>query len=118
MMLRRLRSVLLLFLAWFAFYMIQAGMSMALAPRSGFSKAGWVEIDASIAVLWTALSLLIAAWHLRARRIAPNIWVLIALHVPLFLAAAWADAVLARLMIPLLNPAAPVGSVWSLISSY
>ena len=117
-MMRRLRTVLLLFLAWFAFYMIQAAMSMALAPRSGFSKLGWIEIDASIAVLWTALSLVIAAWHLRARRIAPNVWALVALHVPLFLAAAWADAALARWLIPVLNPAARMNPMWSLISSY
>ena len=117
-MMRRLRTVLLLFLAWFAFYMVQAAMGMALAPKSGFSKAGWIEIDASIAVLWTALSLVIAAWHLRARRISPNIWALVALHLPLFLAAAWADAALARWIIPLLNPAARMNSMWSLISSY
>ena len=117
-MMRRLRTLLLLFLAWFAFYMVQAAMSMALAPKSGFSKAGWIEIDASIAVLWTALSLVIAAWHLRARRLAPNIWALVALHLPLFLGAAWADAALARWIIPLLNPAARVSSIWSLISSY
>ena len=117
-MMRRLRTVPLLFSAWFAFYMVQAAMGMALAPRSVFSKVGWIEIDASIAVLWTALSLVIAAWHLRARRIAPNIWVLVALHVPLFLGAAWADAALARWLIPILNPAAPKTPMWSLISSY
>ncbi len=117
-MFRRLSSALLLFSAWLAFYMVQAAMGIALAPNSGFGRVGWIEIDASVALLWTALSVVIAAWHLRARRMAPNLWMLVALHLPLFLAAAWLDAALARWLIPLLNPAAQLNPMWSLISSY
>ncbi len=117
-MFRRLRSALLLFSAWLAFYMVQAAMGIALAPKSGFGRLGWIEIDASVALLWTALSVVIAAWHLRARRMAPNLWMLVALHLPLFLAAAWLDAALARWLIPVINPAAQLNPMWSLISSY
>ena len=115
---RRLRSALILFSAWFVFYEIQAAMGIALAPKAAFSRIGWIEIDASIALLWTVLSAIIAAWHLRARRWSPNLWTLIALHLPLLLAAAWVDALLARWMIPILNPAARMNPMWSLISSY
>ena len=117
-MMRRLRSALILFSAWFAFYEIQAAMGIALAPKGAFSRIGWIEIDASVALLWTVLSAIIAAWHLRARRWSPNLWTLIALHLPLVLAAAWVDALLARWMIPILNPAARMSPMWSLISSY
>ncbi len=116
--LRRLRSALLLFSAWLVFYEIQAAMGIALAPKNGFSRSGWIEIDASIALLWTVLSAIIAAWHLRARRLSANLWTLIALHLPLLLAAAWVDAALARWLLPILNPAARMGPMWSLISSY
>lgn len=117
-MLRRLRSTLLLFSAWLAFYQIQAAMGIALAPKNGFSRSGWIEIDASIALLWTVLSAIIAAWHLRARRLSTNLWTLMALHLPLLLAAAWVDAALARWLLPILNPAARMNPMWSLISSY
>jgi len=117
-MTRRLRSALILFAAWFVFYETQALMGIALAPKGAFSRSGWIEIDASVAVLWTLLSTVIAAWHLRARRWSPNLWTLIALHLPLFFAAAWVDALLARWMIPLINPAVPITPMWSLISSY
>ncbi len=117
-MLRRLRSTLLLFSAWLAFYQIQAAVGIALAPKNGFSRSGWIEIDASIALLWTVLSAIIAAWHLRARRLSANLWTLIALHLPLLLAAAWVDAALARWLLPILNPAARMNPMWSLISSY
>jgi two-component system sensor histidine kinase AlgZ len=117
-LLRRLRSTLLLFSAWLAFYQIQAAMGIALAPKNGFSRSGWIEIDASIALLWTVLSAIIAAWHLRARRLSTNLWTLVALHLPLLLAAAWVDAALARWLLPILNPAARMNPMWSLISSY
>jgi two-component system sensor histidine kinase AlgZ len=117
-LLRRLRSTLLLFSAWLAFYQIQAAMGIALAPKNGFSRSGWIEIDASIALLWTVLSAIIAAWHLRARRLSTNLWTLMALHLPLLLAAAWGDAALARWLLPILNPAARMNPMWSLISSY
>ena len=93
-------------------------MGIALAPKNGFSRSGWIEIDASIALLWTVLSAIIAAWHLRARRLSANLWTLIALHLPLLLAAAWVDAALARWLLPILNPAARMNPMWSLISSY
>ncbi len=115
---RRLRSAILLFSAWLAFYQIQAAMGIALAPKNGFSRSGWIEIDASIALLWTVLSAIIAAWHLRARRLSANLWTLIALHLPLLLAAAWVDAALARWLLPILNPAARMSPMWSLISAY
>src|SRR5215831_11899939 len=114
-MMRRLRTAILRFSAWFVFYQIQAAIGIALASKSGFSRIGWVEIDASVALLWTFLSAIIAAWHLRARRLSRNLWTLIALHAPLFLAAAWTDALLARWMIPILNPAARLGPMWTLI---
>jgi sensor histidine kinase YesM len=117
-LLRRLRTTLLLFSAWLAFYQIQAAMGIALAPKNGFSRSGWIEIDASIALLWTVLSAIIAAWHLRARRLSTNLWTLVALHLPLLLAAAWVDAALARWLLPILNPAARMSPMWSLISSY
>jgi two-component system LytT family sensor kinase len=117
-LLRRLRSTLLLFSAWLAFYQIQAAMGIALAPKNGFSRSGWIEIDASIALLWTVLSAIIAAWHLRARRLSTNLWTLVALHLPLLLAAAWIDAALARWLLPILNPAARMSTMWSLISAY
>jgi two-component system LytT family sensor kinase len=117
-LLRRLRSTLLLFSAWLAFYQIQAAMGIALAPKNGFSRSGWIEIDASIALLWTVLSAIIAAWHLRARRLSTNLWTLVALHLPLLLAAAWVDAALARWLLPILNPAARMSPMWSLISAY
>jgi two-component system, LytTR family, sensor kinase len=116
--LRRLRSALLLFSAWLVFYEIQAAMGIAFAPKNGFSRSGWIEIDASIALLWTVLSAIIAVWHLRARRLSADLWTLIALHLPLLLAAAWVDAALARWMLPILNPAARMGPMWNLISSY
>jgi signal transduction histidine kinase len=117
-MLRRFRAALVVLSAWLAFYLIQAAMGIALAPKSGFGWLGWIEIDASIAILWTVLSAIIAAWHLRARRLSSNIWTLVALHLPLLFVAAWLDAALARWLIPVLNPAARLSAMWSLISSY
>ncbi len=93
-------------------------MGIALTPKGGLGRTGWMEIDASVALLWTVLSVFIAAWHLGARRVANNVWVLVALHVPVFFAAAWIDAALARWLIPLLSPGAQMNPMWSLISSY
>lgn len=114
----RLRSFALLLSAWLGFYMAQAVIAIGLMPKGAFGPREWITVDGSVAVLWAVLSVAIAAWHRRVRQIAPNLWALIALHLPVFLGAAWIDAVLARALISVLNPSAPVLPLWSLVSSY
>ncbi len=116
--LRRLRPALLVLAAWVAFYGVQAVIGIALTPNGGLGWLGWIEIDASVALLWAVLSVFIAAWHLRARAAAANIWTLIALHVPMLLAAAWVDAALARWLLPVISPGAQLNPMWSMISAY
>src|SRR6185369_17303538 len=89
---RTLRSAAILFVAWLAFYLLQAVISMALPPRSALAPRDWLAIDVTIAALWTGLSAVIARWHARVRSFSPSLFVTVLAHLPLFVVAAVADA--------------------------
>jgi hypothetical protein len=108
----------MLFVAWLAFYLLQAAISMALPPRSALAPREWLAIDLTIAALWTGLSAVIARWHATVRAFAPNALVVIAAHVPLFVVAAVLDAWLARVVIHALNPSTVAVPFWGTVSFY
>jgi len=115
---RSVRAAAILFFAWLAFYMLQAIISMALPPRSALAPRDWLAIDITIAALWTALSAVIARWHAKVRAFAPNLFVTIAAHLPLFVIAAVLDAWLARVVIHALNPSSVAAPFWATVSLY
>ncbi|HEV8216062.1 MAG TPA: histidine kinase [Gemmatimonadaceae bacterium] len=116
--LRTVRAAAMLFFAWLAFYLLQAVISMALPPRSALGPRDWLAIDVTIAALWTGLSAVIARWHAKVRDFAPNVFVIVAAHVPLFVIAAVLDAWLARIVIHALNPATVAIPFWGTVSFY
>ncbi len=115
---RTVRAAAILFFAWLTFYMLQAAISMALPPRSALAPRDWLTIDVTIAALWTALSTIIARWHAKVRSFAPNLFVIVLAHVPLFVVAAVLDAWLARVVIHALNPSTASVPFWGTVSFY
>ena len=115
---RTVRAAAMLFFAWLAFYLLQAVISMALPPRSALGPRDWLAIDVTIAALWTGLSAVIARWHARVRSFSPSLFVTVLAHLPLFVAAAVADAWLARVVIHALNPSTTVVPFWATVSFY
>jgi hypothetical protein len=115
---RTLRSAAILFVAWLAFYLLQAVISMALPPRSALAPRDWLAIDVTIAALWTGLSAVIARWHARIRSSSPGLFVIVLAHLPLFVVAAVLDAWLARVVIHALNPSTAVVPFWGTVSYY
>jgi len=113
---RTVRAAAMLFFAWLAFYLLQAAISMALPPRSALAPRDWLAIDLTIAALWTGLSAVIARWHAKVRGLGP--FAIGLAHLPLFVAAAVADAWLARVVIHALNPSTVAVPFWGTVSYY
>jgi len=100
------RTVILLFAAWLAFFCLLGVVSIALSPRSAERMIGFVGIQVATAVLWTALTIAIAAYHRWLRAIAPNVFVIAAAHVAGLAGAACVDAGGTHAAIALISPAA------------
>ena len=115
---RTVRAAAMLFVAWLAFYLLQAVISMALPPRSALGPRDWLTIDVTIAALWTALSAVIARWHAKIRARTHNVLVTLLAHLPLFVIAAVLDAWLARVVIHALNPSTVAVPFWGSVSFY
>jgi sensor histidine kinase YesM len=96
---------ILLFLAWLTFFGVMGVISAATtrepAQIGPFQRAA-VEVVA--ALMWTALSLVIAAFHRRVRRAAPGFWTLIAAHLPLFALSCLIDAAITRASVIAVSP--------------
>jgi two-component system, LytTR family, sensor kinase len=80
---------------WVAFFWLQAAMSIALSQES-LNRILLLEVDFVLGALWAALSVGIALWHRYVRSIARNLASLVALHVPMFVLAAWVDTIVSR----------------------
>jgi len=95
---RAIRAATALFAVWLGFLTLQTAVSRTLWPRGDMAFGLLAQIALLQALLWTALSAGIVLWHKRARAIAPNVWILLALHVPTFALAALTDTVASRLL--------------------
>src|ERR1700761_8642519 len=87
----RARMIALLFVGWVAFFtslnLLGAVMAPAAAPRR--FDPGAVEVVA--AIVWTVLTVAVAAYHARLRTKGFGLFVLIAAHLPLLCVASFAD---------------------------
>jgi len=92
---RRLRSIAALLAVWLGFFTLQTAVSRALWP-STLAIGLVVQIVAIQSVMWTLLSIGVGTWHKRARALAPNVWVLLALHVPTLAAISIIDSAVSR----------------------
>ena len=91
----RLRSVAALLAAWLGFFALQTAVSRALWPgTTGLSLVAQIVVAQS--VMWALLSIGVGAWHKRARAFAPNVWILLALHVPTLAAVSIIDSAISR----------------------
>jgi len=115
---RRLRAGTLIFVAWYAFFASQAAVSHALsrAPTSTLS-ALW-RLDAVLALLWALLTAAIAVWHERVRTRARGMLGVIALHLPLLVAAALIDTVVSRVGSAMILGTQPRVSFWAYLVYY
>src|SRR5262249_2380647 len=93
---RRLRTAVLVFLVWYAFFASQAAVSHALSRSPTSSLGAAWRLDVVFALLWLLLTAAIAAWHRRVRARVHSVFAVIALHVPLLFAAAVIDAFVSR----------------------
>ena len=82
---------------WFAFFALQSVLSLALARRPGTTDvASMLEVNVTLALLWASMSLGIAAWHRRVRRMATSVVGLVSLHLPVLVIAAIIDTAVSR----------------------
>ncbi len=106
---RRLRSVAALLAVWLGFFTLQTAVSRALWP-STLGMGLVVQIVAMQSVMWTLLSIGVGTWHNRARALAPNVWILLALHVPALVAVSIIDSAITRTLQSVLLGATPTVS--------
>jgi len=92
---RRLRSVAALLAVWLGFFTLQTAVSRALWP-STLAIGLVAQIVVIQSAMWTLLSACVGAWHKRARALAPNVWILFALHVPTLVAVSIIDSAITR----------------------
>src|ERR1043166_9169546 len=88
----KLAVIALLLGAWLAFFALLGLLSVALAPRTAARHFDFGAPEIVAAMVWTTLTLVIAAYHSRLRTAVPNLFVLVAAHVPMLVIAAVADA--------------------------
>ncbi|HMA23155.1 MAG TPA: sensor histidine kinase [Gemmatimonadaceae bacterium] len=93
---RPIRFAALLVGAWVAFFVLQGLVSVALSPRRPASRAGLLELEVVMGVLWAVLSIVISVWHRRLRASTASLFGLIAAHAPLLVIAALLDCAVAR----------------------
>jgi hypothetical protein len=101
--LTRFRGASLLVGAWFAFYVMQSAMAVALSRPGLGDIYRYAEVDAVLALLWSGFSIAIAAWHGFARRRTASLIKLVLAHVPLLILVALGDTLLGRLAIRLVT---------------
>src|SRR4029079_1822787 len=106
---RRLRSIAALLAVWLGFFTLQTAVSRALWPSTLATGLG-VQIVAIQSVMWTLLNIGVGTWHKRARALAPNVWVLLALHVPTLAAVSIIDSAVSRGLSSVLLGATPTVS--------
>ena len=91
----RLRGVAALLAAWLGFLTLQTAVSRARWPSAtGLGLVARIVVVQS--VMWALLSIGVGAWHKRARALAPNVWVLLALHIPTLAAVSIIDSAISR----------------------
>jgi hypothetical protein len=115
---RRLRTGLLVFLVWYAFFASQAAVSHALSRAPTSTLGALWRLDAVIALLWALLSGAIAAWHDRARAHARGLFGLIAFHVPLLVIAVLLDTLVTRAASGLVLGVKQATSFWTFLVLY
>jgi len=99
---RRVRTVLLVLVAWLAFSALQITLSFALAKPGATPWGRELLVDLTMALYWTAVSFPIAAWHRRLRAQGRGMLALVGLHLPLLLVVAYGDTLSTRLSMILL----------------
>ena len=115
---RTLKSISLVLAVWVAFFGMQAVLSIALTRRGPAQLASMLEVDLAIAILWASMSFAIASWHRTARALAPNVLLLIALHLPTLFVAALADTVVTRAVMLAIDPARQITPFWAFLVYY
>ena len=106
---RRLRSFAALLAVWLGFFSLQTAVSRTLWPSAAAIRLV-VEIVVIQAVMWALLSVGVAAWHKRVRAAAPNVWILLALHIPTLFAVSIIDAGVSRTLSSVLVGVTPTVS--------
>ena len=115
---RSLKSISLVLGVWIAFFGMQIVLSIALARRGPAQLASMVEVDLAVAVLWASMSFAIAAWHRTVRALAPNVLLLIVLHLPTLFVAALADTAITRAVMLAIDPARQITPFWAFLVYY
>jgi hypothetical protein len=115
---RSLKSISLVLGVWVAFFGMQIVLSIALARRGPAQLASMVEVDLAVAVLWASMSFAIAAWHRTVRALAPNVLLLIVLHLPTLFVAALADTAITRAVMLAIDPARQITPFWAFLVYY
>jgi two-component system LytT family sensor kinase len=115
---RFVRRGALVFALWFAFFVLLGAMQVVRTPQTADSLLRMLAMNAILGVLWTVLSAGIAAWHRRARAIAPNAWALVAMHVPTLILAALIDTLVSRYGSILIVHTRNVGSVSAMLTFF
>jgi len=115
---RTLKSASLVLGVWVAFFCLQGTLSIALARRGPAQLESMLELDLAVGVLWASLSFAIAAWHRTARSLAPNVLVLIGLHLPTLFLAGVADTVVTRSVTLAIDPARQITPFWAFLVYY
>jgi hypothetical protein len=104
-----LRGFAALVAVWVGFFTLQTAVSRALWPgTSALRLIATVVVIQS--VMWALLSIGVGAWHKRVRAFAPNVWILLALHLPTLAAVAVIDAAVTRTISTVVAGAAPAVS--------
>ena len=88
---RSVRIGLVAFGAWTAFFGLQVLTSYTLRPTGSHAVLEQAESDLALALLWAVLTVVISAWHTRVRAAARNIYLLIAMHLPLLVVITFID---------------------------
>ncbi len=89
--------------AWFAFFIMQSATAVALSRHGLGDIYRSAEVDACLALLWSAFSIAIAAWHGFVRRRTVSLIKLVLAHLPMLICVALGDALLGRLAIGLVT---------------
>jgi sensor histidine kinase YesM len=115
---RPITSTALLVGAWVAFFVLQGLVSVALSPRPPANRAGLLELEIVMGVLWGLLSAVIALWHWRLRASTASLFGLIAAHIPLLVISALADCVVARVALHVLSHQTQLISFGAMLALY
>jgi len=115
---RPIKATALLAAAWVSFFVLQGLVSVALSPRRAANRAGLLELEVTMGVLWAVLSIAIGAWHWHLRAKTASLFGLVVAHVPLLVAAAVIDCVIARIALHVFSHQAQLISFWAMLVHY